>query len=709
MKIDLHCHTKKTKAGDPPTRNVSSELFAKKIRDADVKVVGITNHNLFDLQQYRELAAVVKDSCQVWPGVELNICGINTRQWHLIVISDPEEVVSFDKHLKELMKGTTPENCLLNIEEVVKNLETLDCFYIPHYHKSPEIPEEDAKKLLQLVGDDCRILNETSDVRSMGVFANHNHRVIIGSDVRDWSKYENSTFSELRLPVENFQQLYLLAKRDPVVVNTLLNKNESRDLTFTFVDKLTLTLTLYQEVNVIFGSKGTGKSEILKAIQRKLEDDGYNCVDYIGSEKDDRFKQLLSTDEMQRHTAIVGSVACDDDFQVIRFWEDKKPTPILDYIQWLKTKDINVNKKRMKITAAHTPVEPSSSAYLALKEDLKNIQKTLTVLKRVDINQYLDKLDASQLLALFDKLKQTAYKQYLAELIKYNSEKLSKRSIATIKRMADKMTETKSHPGSTGFSSYAANRLKLSSSVKKIKANIVNKENTEKTSIGQLEGKGVIYIEATYRMYSKSKSHAGEFGERKISDIASVYKLIESIDNRAFDEGVYSEVSALATDLENLGINSTEQFLGLSKRIVLEDGIEYQPSNGEKAILIMQGILGMDKDVYIFDEPELGMGNSYIDENIRPKITELGKSRKMVIIATHNANIAVRTLPYASIYREHDNGSYKTYIGNPFLNSISNIDDPTDIKNWKDISMKVLEGGVEAFYERKDIYEARNH
>ena len=52
LKIDLHCHTKQIKKGDGAGRNVSVELFCKKIIDADVKIVAITNHNAFDLEQY---------------------------------------------------------------------------------------------------------------------------------------------------------------------------------------------------------------------------------------------------------------------------------------------------------------------------------------------------------------------------------------------------------------------------------------------------------------------------------------------------------------------------------------------------------------------------------------------------------------------------------------------------------------------------------
>ena len=54
---------------------------------------------------------------------------------------------------------------------------------------------------------------------------------------------------------------------------------------------------------------------------------------------------------------------------------------------------------------------------------------------------------------------------------------------------------------------------------------------------------------------------------------------------------------------------------------------------------------------------------------------------------------------YISILRTHENGVYKTYIGNPFY-------DETDTKNWTQESMHTLEGGKNAFYDRKDIYES---
>jgi hypothetical protein len=76
----------------------------------------------------------------------------------------------------------------------------------------------------------------------------------------------------------------------------------------------------------------------------------------------------------------------------------------------------------------------------------------------------------------------------------------------------------------------------------------------------------------------------------------------------------------------------------------------------------------------------------------------------MVFISTHDANVAVRTLPYNSIYRCHDKDGYGTYTGNPFSNSLVCLENTEKTLDWKQISMKTLEGGQNAFGERGKIY-----
>ena len=99
-------------------------------------------------------------------------------------------------------------------------------------------------------------------------------------------------------------------------------------------------------------------------------------------------------------------------------------------------------------------------------------------------------------------------------------------------------------------------------------------------------------------------------------------------------------------------------------------------------MLILDRALFEDKEVYILDEPERSLGNNFINDVVLPRINELAKLKKTIIIATHNANIAVRTLPFVSILKEYTNGEYKTYIGNPFVNKLINQDNEEEFKNF---------------------------
>lgn len=131
---------------------------------------------------------------------------------------------------------------------------------------------------------------------------------------------------------------------------------------------------------------------------------------------------------------------------------------------------------------------------------------------------------------------------------------------------------------------------------------------------------------------------------------------------------------------------------------------EYVPSTGEATMIILQEKLNDRKNIFILDEPEKSLGNTYVNEIIVTKLIELGKMKKTVIVVTHNANIAVRTFPYTSILKVYDNGNYKTYVGNPFVDKLTSTSNPDDTLNWKEESLRVLEGGEKAFEERGEIY-----
>ena len=707
MRIDLHCHTKKVKTGDAYTRNVTKDKFFQKVIEAEVKIIAITNHNQFDYLQYKEFKDVTEGYCDIWPGVELDIIGKadqkgNCKRGHLIVIANPKNVELFNTQVQELVNDEDVNTFQIGVKKVYETLGKCDCIYIPHFHKEPKLSDEDIQELGELLPDSSRLFKETSDYRSLGVFSNFDYSVIIGSDVQDWNKYETSKFADIRLPVQTFEQFCLLAKKDVQIIDTLLNQKRKKEIPVSPYKKVNFKLPFYEDINIIFGQKGTGKTEILESLKKYYIENGIAMESYKGNEKDSDFSKMLKVNDIIATPDKLQLDSMRQQFIDIYNWKEELPTSFEKYISWMETKDNNKNKGRMKITECVHIEEGVRDR--KLESDYKYLKEfTESTFEKIDIEKYLDERERTILMLLLEKLCKNIND---AKMQKWNSDKsikLTNWSIDKIKAIADKCSDTISKPSSVGFYDFAMGRFKLFENVEEICSTFSVEDKVEKEYLGNLEEKGDIYIQTRYRMLTK-ESRTDEF-KQGITVLRNCKLVIDGIKKAALAENISEEVSKFQEFYDD-GIKDIGTFIGVSKETALENGEIYRPSNGERGILLMQKLLDSERDAYILDEPELGMGNSYITSNILPKLTDLAKRRKTVIIATHNANIAVGTLPYISILRTHENGVYKTYVGNPFYDELRNIDDETDTKNWTQESMHTLEGGKTAFYDRKDIYES---
>lgn len=703
MKIDLHCHTRRIKTGDGVGREVTPDLFREKVLEADVKLIAITNHNTFDYEQYCVLKEKVAGDCQIWPGVEIDIQDLASK-WHLIVVVNPDQASFFKEKVDLLFDGDNLETCTHTLDEVCESFKECDAIYISHFHKKPSISEADMEKLISLVGDTSRVFNETQDHRSMGVLANYDYNTLVGSDVKNWADYEKCSFAELRLPVESFAQFCLLAKRDTSVVDSLINKKTPIIVQASPHESVTIALKLYPDVNIIFGQKGTGKTEILTSMYKRMLEQGLRCEKSVASERVDEFSELTSTQDMPRDLSIVGRDPCEAQFLLLKEWSDNNPTKFSRYLDWYRTKENNSNKRRMRITNAQEIQFNKPGKYDAHISESQAINEISINLRKIAIEDYLSPSECENLRKLISQLLKKIYTCRRNDIAEEIAVRLANYSINKIKEIADRNTDSVSKPSTTGYRDFAKTRLKLLAAIDCILKNLEVTEKNEQRAIGELEDKGTIYINSKYRMLC-DESRTSEF-DKGIRALREVKSKVFSVNRHILDSDLAPILDDLVSTCEEHGINSVSCFLGKSKQIVTSDLQEYKPSNGERGILLLQRVLSKEADAYFLDEPELGMGNSYIDTSIRPVISDLGKRRKYVVVATHNANIAVRTLPYMSIYRTHRNGKYKTYVGNPFNDKLINLENPSDVLSWTDESMHSLEGGREAFYERRDIYES---
>lgn len=707
MKIDLHCHTKRTKSGDPVTRKVDASSFASAIEAASVKIAAVTNHNVFDLAQYDEFCQAVGDNAMVWPGVELDVCGSRENShWHLIVIANPKQKALFSGRIIDLTKDKSPDDVLVEVSEVFRAMAEVDAIYIAHAHrKEPIATWDDIKEMESLVEESWRLFFEPRDLVTVGIWSNHGYNMMLGSDVRDWGSYPGCDLPVLRLPVDSFEQFCLLAKRDGTTISTLLRNKRLFSITGHPHEGVSVNLSLQNDINVFFGQKGTGKTELLKSIEDALKADGCSCCHYYGNAKREEFKQLLSCASVARDTAEFAREDGSREITALTNWQEPKITPLLNYVEWWQTRANNNNKMRFVLADSGSLATVDSSSYETDETARDNFKSARSSLEKIEFKKYLDSEDATLLGEMLDRLSDRIAEELQVHYIDFKSVSLANKSLESIKSEIDAKSNTRSIPSSTGFIEFASARISLQETAARLLELLDPGELYEKNLLGTLDDKGDAFI-VTRKRYLTTGSKTEEF-DLKINDLRALKRSLEGIRDSALTETVGTTLADFAVKTKECGISDLTHFIGVKRYVSLkEHKEEYSPSSGEEGILLLAHALGREADYYILDEVELGMSNSYIDAVVRDRIQNLARLGKTVIIATHNANLAVRTLPYVTVYREHSNGDYRTYVGNPFTDCLVDIDGVQEPLSWSAKSLEVLEGSEEAFYARQHIYEA---
>lgn len=710
MKIDVHVHTKKTKSGDANTREIDARRFHEIISSTDVKIVAITNHNQFDLTQYNDFTETVNDDFQIWPGVELDILE-NGRRGHLLVIVSPNNAQSMEGIMSSLSKETTPNDFCISIDNVVLNFDKLNPLYIAHYkQKNPDLLDKDIEKIIVKTEHKGRVLKEATNSISAGIFLSHGHSSIYGSDIQDWDKYQalSKELPDLRLPVESFEQFCLLLNKDRKAINTLLDKKSPEEISIKpFEDGLSFGIRVYNDINVFFGSKGTGKSKILEAIASYYANKGISAYKFESGSANlediyDLNGKKISIDLVDHNVDY-----CNKEIDFIKKAQETDVTSLSRYRQFYSAKIKNIKARKIKVK--DFPTE-NIQIHEREFESVNTIQKKFTEFKAYleadkSVKKFVEKNKLNRLVTNSTSILEDLEGKRLETFIKHKVAYLFNSLVKKIKYEVSKKTGTPEKPSTTGFRNYASNRIKIELSAKSILQNIQKKIVIPSEYIGNLDEKGNLYCKTEIRIQN------GDIHDSRFQPIVSVNKrpqkefskVIKSINADLYSPQLFERISVLNSIDGIDSIPTILELLIFDKCFTINEEL-YEPSTGESSMLLLHKELKEDKDVYILDEPEKSLGNEYINNVIVPLIKEKAKIGKKIFIATHDANIAVRTLPYNSVFRKHGKDGYETFVGNPFSNNLINIKDENDKINWKEISMRTLEGGKSAFGERGQIY-----
>ena len=389
MKIDIHTHTRKCKSGDARTREISPDGFCEAILSTEVRVVAITNHNVFDLAQFQEIQARIGTNAHVWPGVEFDVYDEHSRG-HLLVIASPKHAERFFAAVTNLTKGHTADTFKVKIQEVLATFDAMEPLYVAHYkQKRPSVSDDMLAMLEAGVKNKWSILKEVSNAISAGIHISHGRSSIYGSDVHDWSTYAEGAreLPDLRLPIDGFEHFCLLLKKDPTTINTVLDRKTFEELTLApFEDGKKLTLKVFNDINIIFGSKGTGKSKILEAIAKHYSKSGIDAK--VFESASGRLDEIFDVKgkSLSINLNPLNINYCTDEIQSLRTAVEVDVTSTVKFKAFFATRNSNKNAKKILLKN----INPEEDG-----ESKRNFDKYLASASTV--NEFVDFVESDSL------------------------------------------------------------------------------------------------------------------------------------------------------------------------------------------------------------------------------------------------------------------------------------------------------------------------
>ena len=165
---------------------------------------------------------------------------------------------------------------------------------------------------------------------------------------------------DLRLPVDSFEHFRLLLKKDPTTINTVLDRKTTEELNLhPFDDGSSLRFKAFNDLTVIFGQKGTGKSCILRAIAKHYSERGIEAKVYESAS--DRLDELfdIKGKDLSINLNLHNINYCSDEIDALRRSSEVPITALSKYLAYFASKTTNRRAKTLLLKDIE-PEEESS-------------------------------------------------------------------------------------------------------------------------------------------------------------------------------------------------------------------------------------------------------------------------------------------------------------------------------------------------------------
>lgn len=675
-KLDLHIHTKKT-ISDVNGFDFSMNKLKQYVNQMKIDAIAITNHNIFDLQQYLEIKKELVSICEVFPGIEINVG--NKGFGHLLVIAEQDFEEEFSELCIKVEERIKHKEDKLSSDDIKIVFEDLSRFLvIPHYDKVPNVENDILEQLKDFIlcGEVCSVKKFMYCQKNKSSLA-----PVLFSDYRPTDKDDifplRQTYFEIdELRISTIKKA-LLSKK-----HVTLTEKEGNEL-FNVLPELKVSTGL----NVVIGERSSGKTYTLDEINKYQDNVKYiKQFDLVEPDPEMAAREFAESIKTKR-SGIAEDFLKEfayviDDVKNISLENDEKL--IEDYVtsllKYAKEQDRVDNFAKCKLF--------SETQYT--KRKMGNIDELIkAVEKLISAREYREIIDKHVSIESLIELHQELVRKAILEKQKALKEEWVNSLVKKVKSNL-KIRSSSNVVSDIVLYDIQLNRRKIevfSSLVDKIKQDSIIKE----------------YEKGGFRVRVRKTKFNGAKDLKKLSGKNNVH----------FSEIFENYVSSPYKYLEGLilmnGISETDYykyFVNIEYEILNKYGA--QISGGERAEFKLLNEIDDANlyDILLIDEPESSFDNLFLKNKVNALIKDISLNMP-VILVTHNNTVGASIKPDYLIYTKRiikdEEAIYERYCGLPSSKELHSYDGKK-IRNF-DVLLDCLEAGKITYEERKHDYE----
>jgi ABC-type dipeptide/oligopeptide/nickel transport system ATPase component len=667
-KIDFHIHTVVTPSDQ--FFEFSINTLQNYIEVMQLDAIAITNHNIFDLEQYNNITQDV--SIPVFPGIEIDV-----ENTHILLVTTSDDIYDF-KIKCDTVSSLIPDNTTYisvnKFQEIFPDLSKY--IVIPHYKKSPVISSGTLSKLSSYI-----TAGEVNSPRKFleSLMTDADLVPVLFSDLR--IKQNLKTFPT-RQTFFDIGEISLSSIKSALADKNKVSLSEADGNKLFPI--LSSGLKVSTGLNVILGERSSGKSHTLNLIQQRDNED--ERIKYIKqfsllgddesyhSEEISKSLSLKADEHLKEFKAVLEDIA-NIDLEV----DERKVQSYLD--------SLLSNAKEHARSDAYSKSKLYNETAFPLKQ-LQTLEKLITSVQLLIENKdYKNIIEASiansQLKGLILNLIREYRSEYFINL------KLTKvNQIVTSVKKDLNARSVSTQIEDINFYDLQMNRRKIDKFESIATSLKVEKEfyshsiqgfrrvATRKAFFRAKELKATIRTTAAltpaFNVYSKPYEYLIKLREIQIIPATDYYKL----------------------------------FTEIKFQILNSHGCEVSGGERSEYRLLQQINDSKNYDMLLIDEPESSFDNVFLLNKVNTLIKDISQVLP-VILVTHNSTVGASIKPNYIIYTQKNiidgKAIFETFTGFPSDKNLVGLSG-SSVEN-RVIQMNTLEAGEDSYLDRGKAYE----